>query len=157
MHFEPIAVDHFGKQTAIDEQYVSNLEGKLSTDKLEIKRFEQLLPNNTDWPERRESEVKAKWQELDVPQSPGKYEMGLLEIVSGLACDEEGAPFVLRGLIKNGKIAALGEYASQLTLRLNNTVSAGFQETCPGAARLTEADKSRLSRAIWEAVQVPKQ
>ena len=109
-------------------------------------------PDNPDWPSKRDEENTKFWsQQVAIAARKSHQEMqdALASFLIGLGCGDEGTPFVARGLIRNGRVAATGRHAAEIEQKLLNP------ETCPGAVGLSDRDKYHL-RAIVEENKSPR-
>lgn len=66
------------------------------------------------------------------------YSKRLGEALAKLICDDQGAPDVARGLIRYGRLAALGDQLSLIRTRIKE--GRGDPDTCLGVAGFTEDD-----------------
>ena len=73
---------------------------------------------------------------------PKAYEDDLAEVLKTIGCQEEGAPYVIRGLTRS-----LHRRFSEDRSKLDEIAALFLDETtCPGAHGLPEADKSELRK-----------
>ena len=103
-----------------------------------------LQPNNPDWPSKRDEENAKFWSQQMAGATQKSHQELQDALASGLirlGCADEGAPYVARGLIWHGRVAATGSYAEEIEQKLLTP------KTCPGAAGLSDRDKYKL-RAI---------
>jgi uncharacterized protein YjbI with pentapeptide repeats len=78
---------------------------------------------------------------------PGKYKKALAGELKALACSGRAgasAPYIVRGLVRNGRIKATGTEAPGL-------VEAILKPDCPVSAALTESDKAALKKQRSDA------
>ena len=101
----------------------------------------------------------AKWsklteQSLTSDPDGARHRGWLAAFLGNLACEEDDAPYVAYGLVKNGRLAALGDQKEGVRTRLK----AGREKpnACKGVAGFTEEDWRALD-AIKPTAAAPRQ
>jgi hypothetical protein len=86
---------------------------------------------------------QAKWRELEqrslvLDADGAKHHRRLAEILGDLACGPDGAPYLAIGLIRHGRLAALGDQLEGVRNRMKD--GRKKPDDCKGVAGFTEAD-----------------
>jgi hypothetical protein len=91
----------------------------------------------------RDAETTKRWDAAQT-QSPSSnlYQAKLKEILIEDACAREYAPHVARGLLRNGRLRAVGGYIHDLADRLKK---------CPGTNGFTDKDWTDLEELVRAA------
>jgi hypothetical protein len=134
-----------------DASLLDGIDNKITREYLR-RQFLVLRPDNPDWPSERDEENAKYWSEqvaVAAQKSHQEMQDALASSLIELGCGGEGAPYVARGLIRNGRVAATGRRAAEIEQKLLNP------ETCPGAVGLNDRDKYQL-RAIVEKSKSPR-
>jgi uncharacterized protein YjbI with pentapeptide repeats len=130
---------------------LDGVDNKITHEQL-LRQFFVLRPDNPDWPSKRDEENAKYWSEqvaMAAQRSHQEMQDALASFLIGLSCADEGAPYVARGLIRNGRVAATGRHAAEIEQKLLNP------KTCPGAVGLSDFDQYQL-RAIVEENKSPR-
>jgi Pentapeptide repeats (8 copies) len=122
---------------------------KFATEEATKERFARLkLGPGFQTPAEDVADV-TKWTELTKESRASDldgYSKRLGEALAELICDDQGAPDVARGLIRYGRLGALGDQLNSIRTRIKE--GRGDPDTCPGVAGFTEDDWKLLDALI---------
>jgi uncharacterized protein YjbI with pentapeptide repeats len=168
----PYVRERFTGLTSMIEATVP--DGKLKADAL--KRLAPLDPDNASLDSALDPPA-TRWKELaSASPSNEKYEAALAASLQETGCAAEGAPYVIRGLLRRLKRHAeiRFSYSAGCTWRSRGAVPREYlfsdasphpaalarafldETTCPGARGLSEEDKGRLREVIGTAAPAPE-
>jgi hypothetical protein len=109
-----------------------------------------LDPGNLN--EKGDRAISEEWDKLAAsPPSIPEYEVILAKVLQDTGCDSEGAPYVIRGLLRTSfdRFASASPHPRRVAATFLN------EAQCPGARGLSEDDKALLRRIRDRASPAP--
>ena len=118
-----------------DEKAAADIARRFATLEPEFQSADQDLADQDRW-----RDLEKQWHTRDPIGAQHRFQVAV--ILGDLACAVDNAPYVARGLINNGRLAALSDQLDSVLTRMNEGIKT--QEKCPGVARFTVGDWERL-------------